>query len=173
MASVGVPDDSYLKERYCYSFFMLNLQTCPDIFQGDFEDDIEYRLKCAQMGLPVVQISPLKYGKLGQNKDKDLTGCRAEYARAGLKRGEHMSILYGDIYHAKMSKKGHSIRAKEDDEAINFKHIIKPFKVGIIIKDQAAIDKKMQALFEKYSTTEGYGYKSKCIRKVKKVKVAE
>ena len=170
MASVGVPDDTYLSERYCYSFFMLDLEQCPDIFQGDFEDDIEYRLKCAQMGLPVVQIAPLKYGKVGQDKNKDLSGCRAEYARAGLKRGEHMSILYGDIYHAKMSRKGHSIKAKDDGEAVNFKHIIKPFKVGIIVKDKDLIDRKMTALFEKYSATEGYGYKNKVIRKVRKVK---
>lgn len=105
MSGCGVPDDSFLTERYVYSFFMLNLEVCPDIFQGDFEDDIEYRLKCAQMGLPTIQIGALKYGKTGQNKNKDLSGCRAEYARAGIKRGEHMSRLYGDIYSAKMSKR--------------------------------------------------------------------
>jgi hypothetical protein len=169
MSSVGMPNGAYLSERYCYSFFMLDLACCPDIFQGDFEDDIEYRLKCAQMGLPTVMICPLKYAKLGQNKDKDLSGCRAEYARAGLKRGEHMCILYGDIYHAKMTTKGHSIKAKEDDEAINFKHIIKPFKVGIIVKDKEAIDNKMKELFKKYS--QEFGYKNKVLRKVRKVKI--
>lgn len=169
MASVGVPSDTYLSERYCYSFFMLKLDCCPDLFQGDFEDDIEYRLKCAQMALPVIQIAPLKYAKIGQNKNKDLSGCRAEYARAGLKRGEHMSILYGDIYHAKMTTKGHSIMAKEDSEAVNFKHIIKPFKVGIIVKDKEAIDNKMSEIFKKYSAE--FGYKNRVIRKVRKVKV--
>lgn len=169
MSSVGIPDNAYLRERYCYSFFMLDLEQCPDIFQGDFEDDIEYRLKCAQMGLPVVMICPLRYAKYGQNKNKDLTGCRAEYARAGLKRGEHMSILYGDIYSAKMSKKGHSIKAKEDNAAVNFKHIIKPFKVGIIVKDKEKIDEKMKEIFKKYGAE--FGYTNRVLRKIRKVKV--
>lgn len=169
MASVGIPDNTYLSERYVYSFFMLDLEHCPDIFQGDFEDDIEYRLKCAQMGLPVVQITPLRYGKTGQNKNKDLTGCRAEYAKAGLKRGEHMSVLYGDLYKAKMSRKGHSIRAKDDGAAVNFKHILRPFKVGIIIKNKEKIDQYMNYLFKKYGAE--FGYTNRVLRKIRKVKV--
>ena len=38
----------------------LDLDSCPDVFHGDFEDDIEYRLKCKQMGLPVMQIIVLR-----------------------------------------------------------------------------------------------------------------
>ena len=172
MASVGVPDNSFLTERYVYSFFMLNLEICPDIFQGDFEDDIEYRLKCAQMGLPVIQIGALKYGKTGQNKNKDLSGCRAEYAKAGIKRGEHMSRLYGDIYSAKMSKKGHSIHCHADEEAINFKHIIKPIKVGVIVKDMQPIKDKLKQILETYALNRDdqsiYRERKKKVHKVNK-----
>lgn len=167
MCSVGMPEDSYLAERYVYSFFMLDLDICPDVFQGDFEDDIEYRLKCRQMGLPVIQIIPLKYSKIGQNKNKDLTGCRAEYARAGLKRGEHMKVLYGDCYDARMTRKGHSISAKDDGANVNFKHILKPYKVGIVVKNKDVIDEKMKEIFKKYG---GNNYTNSCIKKVRRVK---
>lgn len=102
LAAVGTPEKTILSERYCYSFFALDLKRCPPIFQGDFEDDIEFRLKCAEMGLPVCQIALLRYSKTGQAGKKDLSGCREEYAKAGLKRGEHMVKIHGDIYSCKM-----------------------------------------------------------------------
>ena len=137
---VGVKDGArFMIEGYVYSIFALKLSSCPDVFQGDFEDDIEYRLKCRQLGFPVVQITPLRYGKTGQQKTKDLSGCRAEYLKAGLKRGEHMSALYSDTYSCRMVNKGHSVMAKRDDEAVNFKHILKPFKVGVIVYDMEPI----------------------------------
>ena len=104
LAGIGTPESRFLIERFCYSIFCLKLDSCPDVFHGDFEDDIEYRMKCYQMGLPVVQIAPLRYGKTGQQKTKDLTGCRAEYLKAGLKRGRNMSILYPEVYSCKMTR---------------------------------------------------------------------
>lgn len=151
MEGTGEPTEIFLSERYCYSLFTLDLQRVPDVFQGDFEDDVEFRLKLKQMGVPVVQIPALRYGKTGQNKNKDLSGCRAEYARAGLKRGEHMSKLYGDMYSATMEKYGHSTMQKLDDEPVNFKHHLKPFKLGVIVKDREAIEAKMRELLAKWA----------------------
>lgn len=163
---IAQPDMLFLSERYVYSIFMLDLSTCPEIFQGDFEDDVEYRLKCAQMGLPVIQISPLSYGKKGQAKDKDLTGCRAEYVKQGLKRGEHMSRLYADFYSCKMSRFRHFTAAEPDEKAVNFKHTLKPFKVGVIVYDYKPIEEYMRYILKKYATPK----KDKCIIKEKKLK---
>ena len=91
------------------------------------------------MGLPVVQVVPLRYGKIGQQKNKDLSGCREEYARAGIKRGEHMKVLYGDMYDAMMTNKSNSIMSHREKEAVYFKHILTPFKLGVIVYDMEAI----------------------------------
>lgn len=151
LAGIGVPEPVLLSERYVYSIFALDLDVCPDVFQGDFEDDIEYRLKCAQMGYPVVQIPVLNYGKVGQEHSKDLSGCRAEYLKAGLKRGEHMSKLYGDIYSCKMTNKRNTVKSAIDSQNINFKHILKPFKVGVVVYNIKPINEKMQEILSKYA----------------------
>lgn len=149
LAGIGSPDEWFLCERYCYSFFALDLATCPAVFQGDFEDDVEYRLKLAQMGLPVVQVSPLRYSKTGQAKNRDLSGCRAEYLKAGLKRGEHMMKLYGDVYKCTMKKRRNSVNIKcADEEAVNFKHYLKPFKVGVIVYDMEPIKQTMARIIK-------------------------
>lgn len=167
LSGCSIPQEKVMSERFCYSLFALNLAICPDVFQGDFEDDIEYRLKCRQMGLPVIQVPVLRYGKTGQGHNKDLSGCRAEYLKAGLKRGEHMSKLYSDVYSCKMTRKRHSLSANEDDEAINFKHILRPFKVGCIVKDREAIEKQIKEVIKKYAEKKP----DKVIVKVKKKKV--
>lgn len=152
LQGVGIQKGApFLRERYVYSFFALNLKICPDIFHGDFEDDIEYRLKCRQMGLPVLQICPLKYGKTSQGHDKDLTGCREEYLKAGLKRGENMSALYGDVYSCKMTDKTKSVMARADSENINFKHILKPFKLGVVVYDMEPITRTFREILAKYA----------------------
>lgn len=138
------PDHLFLGEQYCYSLFMFKLSVCPDAFHGDFEDDIEYRLKCAEMGIPEVMVKPLKYSKTGQKSSKDESGNRAAYTAAGLKRGEHMSILHGDVYSCGYTGKTKSVKAKKS--GANFKHKIKPFKLGVFVKDRAAIDRKMQEI---------------------------
>lgn len=152
MCSAGMPDSRVFAERYVYSFFGLDLDRCPEIFQGDFEDDIEYRLKLTQMGIPVIQICPLQYSKVGQAGNKDLSGCRAEYLKAGVKRGEHMSKLYGDIYSAGMRNGTNRVGKKRDKENIYFKHKIKPIKLGIIIKDRLKLYGKINEILEKYAT---------------------
>lgn len=171
LAGTAIPEWRFLREGYCYSLFMLDVERVPDVFQGDFEDDIEFRLKLKQMGVPVVQIPLLRYAKMGQqqNKDEDLSGCRAEYAKAGLKRGEHMGKLYSDIYRCTMTNKTRTVMAKPVEEAIYFKHIIKPFKVGVVVSDMDAIKNAVRGIIEKYASHKP----DKTIRKVKKVKIAE
>ena len=161
------PEAKFLAERYCYSIFMLNLSCCPDVFQGDFEDDIEYRLKCAQIGRPVVQIPWMRYGKVGQQKNKDLTGCRAEYAKKGILRGEHMSKLYGDVYSAKMTNLAHHVHAKRETENVHFKHTLKPWKVGVIVYDMEPIENCMKEILKKYPGK----VKTPCLIKEKRKKV--
>ena len=128
MSSSGQPLHTFLAERYCYSAFMLNLETCPQDFWGDFEDDIEFRLKGAQMGLPCLMCCPLKYEKLGQHHSGDTSGCRAEYNRAGMHRGDKMRILYGDKFAVTNARK-HGVTTK----CTGYKHIIAPFKVSAIV----------------------------------------
>lgn len=152
MSGAGVPGEQYLSERYVYSLFALNLSVIPNEYQGDFEDDIEFRLKLNQMNIPSLQICPLMYGKTAQQINKDLTGCRAEYLKAGVKRGEHMRKLYGDIYSAGISS--YSNRAgkqKADKEISYFRHKLKPLKLGVIINNKKAIDNKMKEIFKKYA----------------------
>jgi hypothetical protein len=150
LTGTSPPDDTLWREGYVYSFFMLDLERCPDVFHGDFEDDIEYRLKCAQMGLPVIQLPWLAYSKTGQGKNSDLSGCRAEYAKQGLKRGQHMVALYGDVYSCKMTHKRHQTRAVYENDALYFKHKMKPTRVGVTVKDAEAIRSHARLIFKKY-----------------------
>lgn len=150
LAGLSVPGDKFLAERYCYSLFMLNLSCCPDVFQGDFEDDIEYRLKCGQMGKPVVQVVCMRYGKTSQKLNKDLTGCRAEYLKQGIKRGEHMSKLYGDKYYAKMTNKSRSTMATAAKENVYFRHVLNQWKVGVVVFDQQKIDDCLRMILKKH-----------------------
>ena len=167
MAGVAQPDDRYfLAERYCYSLFALKLDVCPDVFQGDFEDDIEFRLKLGQMGIPAVQVNCMTYGKTGQAGSKDESGNRAAYTAAGVLRGKHMSKLYGDKYSCRMRNRTNGINAKKNDTVPRFKHILKPWKVGILVRDRKAIDDEMQRLFKKYAEK----HEDKYVLKEKKVK---
>lgn len=131
LAGCSDPDDTYLAERFVYSLFVLDLDRCPDLFQGDFEDDVEYRLKLRQMGLPSIQVAALRYSKTGQAKTKDLTGCRKAYAEVGVKRGEHMRKLYGDTYSCGMRSKSNRMNADWEVGEAYFKHTLKPFKMGV------------------------------------------
>jgi hypothetical protein len=143
------PSADFLGERYCYSFFLLDLKSCPDIFHGDFEDDIEYRMKCAEMGLPIIQIMPFRYSKKGQLSSKDESGNRAAYTKAGLKRGEHMRVLHGDLYSCGYSYKTASTTMKTDGQF--FKHRVKSFKVGAQTKGTEQINKAFLELLKKYA----------------------
>ena len=166
LAGVANPDSSFLTERYVYSIFALDLSRVPDEFQGDFEDDVEYRLKLAQMGVPVVQISPFRYSKTGQAKNKDLSGCRKAYSDAGIKRGEHMIKLYGDVYSCGMRSRKNGIRAEIEEGEAYFKHKLKPFKIGVVVNDYHAIVERLQEILKKYSTHK----EDKTIIKEKKIR---
>lgn len=165
LCGVAAPSDDYLSERFVYSCFALDVDRCPDLFQGDFEDDVEFRLKLKQMGVPSVQVAPLRYSKTGQAKNKDLTGCRKAYAEAGVKRGEHMRKLYGNIYSCGMRSKSNCITSQAEAGAAYFKHILKPFKVGVLVKDKEKIDAQMQYLFKKWAK------EPKCSCKIKEKRV--
>lgn len=147
---IAVPDDAFLRERYCYSLFALDLHNCPDIFHGDFEDDIEYRLKLKEMGIPAIMCCPLRYGKTGQKSSKDETGNRAAYTKAGLKRGETMRKIHGDDYKCGYSSRTASVISPKDGKY--FKHSIKRFKVGAMVTDLGKIERAMLDIFEKYAS---------------------
>lgn len=146
--SSSFPGDSFLVESFCYSFFAINLKRCPDLFHGDFEDDIDYRMKCAEMGVPSVMVRPLSYSKTGQNYNKDETGNRAAYTAAGIKRGEHMRIIHGDVYSCGYGKRTMTVANVRNGKV--FRHKLSVFKLGVMIKDKKAIDDKMEELLNKW-----------------------
>lgn len=151
--AASVPQDDWLKERYVYSAFMLNLEIVPPVFQGDFEDDIEYRLKLKQAGIPSLEIVPFHYSKTAQDKHngkEDVTGNRQAYKDAGLNRGKVMSKLYGDIYSRGWSDQGSGIKRIEGQK--KFRHKVKAFKVGVRLKDISLLKDDILELFAKYAT---------------------
>lgn len=152
LASV-IPDDTLWREGYVYSLFMLDVNRCPETFQGDFEDDIEYRLKCAEMGMPVIQLPFLKYGKVSQRKDKALTGCRSEYVKQGKKRGEHMCILNADKYSCSFNTRNKRISTNAQHDGYTFKHKLTAFKLGVIMDDPDAIRRAAIDVLKKYRQT--------------------
>lgn len=150
--AASVPQDDWLRERYVYSAFMLDLSRVPAYFQGDFEDDIEYRLKLKQIQVPSLEIVPFHYSKTAQDKHngkEDSSGNREAYIKAGLKRGEHMSKLYGDIYERGYSDRGSGIKRTGK---VKFRHKIKPFKVGVRIKNIERLKSGILKIFDKFST---------------------
>lgn len=156
----NVPGNVFLRERYCYSFFVIDVERVPDEYQGDFEDDIEFRYKMAQMGVPMICACPLKYSKVSQHATGDTTGCRAAYIEAGVNRGKNMSSLYGDMYSRGISTRKRSSNSAEKVKEGRFEHRLKPFKLGILITgDRRNIDNKMAELLQKYACTRKPHYK--------------
>lgn len=150
--AASVPQDDWLKERYVYSAFMLDLSRVPAYFQGDFEDDIEYRLKLKQIQVPSLEIVPFHYSKTAQDKHngkEDSSGNRDAYIKAGLKRGEHMSKLYGDMYERGYSDRGSGTKRTGK---VKFRHKVKSFKVGVRCKNIDRLREQMLKIFEKYDT---------------------
>lgn len=152
MSGAIMPSKDYLRERYCYSIFCLDLKRCPKHFQGGFEDDVEYRLKLFQKGIPTIQITLLSYGKTGQGNNKDLTGCRKAYADVGIKRGENMSKLYGNLYKAGLTNKDHSVGNSIKRNYKIFKHKLKTFKIGIAVNKEKKkqLDTHIKNMIKKY-----------------------
>jgi hypothetical protein len=146
------PQANFLREGYCYTLFALKLETCPEFFHGGFEDDIEYRCKCHEKKLPTVIVSPLSYGKTGQRSSGDKTGCRAEYERIGMGRGEVMRRIHGDLYRCGKQYKANSTRSTRSSDTPQFGKKIKGFKDGILVRDLEAIEGAMQKLLSEYAT---------------------
>lgn len=167
LMGVSAPDKTFLSERYVYSLFALDLSRCPDHFQGDFEDDIEFRLKLGQMGVPAVQVAPLRYDKTSQFSGKDESGNRAAYTKAGTARGEHMRALYGDKYSCGMRGKTAGIKCEKKNGKAYFQHRLTPWKVGVKVKNREAIEEKFKRLLEKYApyTPDKYVIKEKKVKK--------
>lgn len=159
MMGCSPPGKAYLSERYVYSLFALKLASIPDRFQGDFEDDVEFRLKLAQMGIPAVQCVPIRYGKTSQNANKDTSGCRAAYVEAGVKRGENMSKIHGDVYKRGMRSKSNGLRDKIEAGKAYFQHRLKSQKVGVVVYDKQAIDDKMRWMLKAYAKEPQTKYK--------------
>lgn len=163
------PSSDVLCERYVYSFFALKVGICPDVFQGDFEDDIEFKLKMVQMGIPTIQLPFMQYSKIpvgGGKSFKDVTGCRQAYKEVGINRGLHMKKLYGDVYSAGTTDKGISTVSKAEKGLGRFKHKIKPTKVGVKIYNRDAINDAIKSLLTKYAKEP----EDKVIQKQKEVK---
>ena len=149
MEGVTAPDKYFLSERFCYSLFALDLSICPEIFQGGFEDDIEYRLKLAQMGIPSIQVCCMNYMKTSQKNDS--SGNRKAYQEVGIDRGKQMLKLYGDVYKCGLRSRNQSVTSKIEVGTKQFKHILRPVKVGIVFYDKKAIENKMKILLEKWA----------------------
>lgn len=146
--SASTPNDDFIRERYVYSFFAMKLEACKDFYQGDFEDDIEYRLKLKQKKIPMLCVCPFLHGKTAQEGTKDLTGNRKAYQEVGIKRGEHMSILYGDYYQAGISDRGAGLERKNQEK---FRHKVKSFKVGTMVHDWEKLKRDFSKLLAKYA----------------------
>lgn len=149
----SIPSDDFLKERYVYSFFALKLDVVPDYFQGDFEDDIEFRLKLKQKNIPAISVAPFRYSKIAQHTNGDTTGNRAAYNEVGVDRGKHMSILYGDYYSAGVSQRGSGNYRHKDKR--QFRHELKPYKVGVKVKNLQKLKDDMTKILKKYATFKG------------------
>lgn len=146
----SIPSKDFIRERYVYSFFVLKLDVAPDYFQGDFEDDIEYRLKLKQKNIPVVSVAPFRYGKTAQHSTNDKTGNRAAYNKVGLDRGKNMSILYGDYYKAGISQRGSGNYRDKDKH--QFRHELKVYKIGVRVKNWELLKNDFSLLLKKYAT---------------------
>lgn len=87
------------------------------------------------VNVPITEIKPY------DNNPRDNSKGIEQVAKS---ISEHMSILHGDVYSCGYTGKTKSVKAKKS--GANFKHKIKPFKLGVFVKDRAAIDRKMQEI---------------------------
>ena len=142
-----------MREGYVYSFFALDVERCRFPFQGGPEDDIEYRLKLAQQGIPTVMLSPLRYGKVSERAVPDGSGCRKAYSELGLARGDAMRKLYGDIYSCGLSETN-TTTAQTKTKKATFSHRLKPFNTGLIVKDARPIAKMLAEVLRDHANQE-------------------
>lgn len=142
-----VPDAHLCSERFVYSFFALDLTRVPDTFHGNFEDDIQFRLRLSEMGVPTISIPLLGYGKTSSSSG-DRSGCRKTYAEVGLGRGDVLRRIHGDIYTCGTGKKISTAGKQKKGE---FEHRLKPFKIGVLTRDWWRFEHKVLALLRKHA----------------------
>lgn len=160
LCEASVPHSDFLRERFVYSAFMIDLDRVPEYYHGDFEDDIEFRYKLQQMGVPMIKVNPFRYGKVSQ-AGSDLTGNRAAYEASGVDRGRVVSEIYGDQFERGTSTRGSGTARGVEEK---FRHRMKGFKVGITVNDVDRLKSDMKNILEffaekrtnevKYGTTE-------------------
>lgn len=144
LCEASLPNGDFLRERFVYSAFMIDLERVPEYYHGDFEDDIEFRYKLQQIGVPMIKVSPFRYAKVSQS-GKDLTGNRAAYEASGVERGNVVAKIYGDQFERGTSTRG-SGTARGTEE--KFRHRMKPFKVGITVNDSERLKQEMKNILE-------------------------
>ena len=97
-------------------------------------------------------VVPFHYAKTAQDKHngkEDTSGNRDAYIKAGLKRGEHMSKLYGDMYERGYSDRGSGTKRTGK---VKFRHKVKSFKVGVRAKNIQYLKNQLLSIFQKYAT---------------------
>ena len=128
LAAVCSAGSAWLSERYCYSFFAIDLaKTGRTNFLGCFEDDIEFRFQLTRKGIPTIQLPFVRYSKTQVTGDK--TGNRALYSTIGLDRGKTLRRLYGEKYRCGKAE-GRRGTAKIYEPF--FSHSLKVLKTGIV-----------------------------------------
>lgn len=138
----SMPNKEFIRERFVYSCFMIDLERVPEYYHGDFEDDIEFRYKLQQMGIPMLKVMPFKYGKVSQS-GKDLTGNRAAYEAVGSDRGSVLATIYGDQFERGTSTRGSGTTRGTEEK---FRHRMKGFKVGTTVNDFNRLKDEMKKL---------------------------
>lgn len=165
MQGTSTPGSYFLKERYVYSVLCMKLSAIPDDFQGDFEDDIEFRYKLKQKQIPTVQVPMFRYAKTAQRASKgddDSSGNRAAYDKIGINRGANTAKLYGELYKRGISKHNHSTI---QTGVPTFKHKIKGFKVGILIRNKKQLQEDLLKVIAKYKIERPTALKAKEVEK--------
>jgi hypothetical protein len=139
--------DLILRERYVYSVMCLDLEKVGYFF-GDVEEDIEMRLQLAQKNIPVAQIVPLRYQKLGQYSSQDTTGNRTDYVKEGQNRGRFMERFYGDVYSREVTDSARNVATHNKAKGQEFfKHKLAQFQVGLKTKDNVKLQEAFKLAF--------------------------
>lgn len=143
------PSSHEFAERLCYSLFAVDTaKTIPDYWHGDFEDDIDYELRCSDLGTPTLKCPVLCYGKV--NTRGNLTGNRANYLSDGMARVEHMRLLAGDVYKGGVKKSQLTTTAKYTEPTVG--HRVHIRKIGVITYDWKVVKRHLAAMLKKYAT---------------------
>lgn len=145
----SVPSNEFIRERFVYSLFMMDLERVPDLYHGDFEDDIEFRYKMKQNHVPMLKINPIRYSKISQG-DKDTTGNRAAYNDAGVERGDTVAKIYGELFARGTSTRGSGTRRTGKEK---FRHKMKPFKVGAMVNDWERVKQEFREMAGYFAET--------------------